>query len=79
MIQSVRPTDYEIARDRMRRLGILTFALARHTSNFRDVFKQQEYVTLGMLVRRLKTQQRAWWTREIAKFRSASRGSARTS
>jgi hypothetical protein len=69
MIHPVRPTDYEIARDRMRRLGILTFALARHTANFRDVFKQREYVTFGMLVQRLKAQQRAWWTRELAKFR----------
>ena len=71
----VRPTDADIARDRLRRLGILAFALKTHTDNVRHLLTPREPMTLQelgarayVLLIQLPEQQRQWWRREWTKL-----------
>lgn len=60
----VRPTHYDVARDRMTRLGILAFSLKKQTDAFRAYLQPPQPLTLRELGTRLKTQQQSWWARE---------------
>lgn len=71
----VRPTNADIARDRLRRLGILAFALKTHTDNVRHLLVQREPMTLQevgarayLFLTQLPQQQRQWWRHEWTTF-----------
>lgn len=69
MPQPVRPSASDIMRDRITRLGILSFALKRQTDTFRHLLTPRPPVTLRELGARLRDQQQYWWHRELTPLR----------
>jgi len=64
MPQPMRPSATDIMRDRITRLGILSFALKRQTEMFRPLLMPRHPVTVRELCGRVQAQQRYWWHRE---------------
>jgi len=62
--QPVRPSATDVMRDRITRLGILSFALKRQTEAFRPLLMPRPPVTLRELCGRVHAQQWHWWHRE---------------
>ena len=57
----VRPTSYDIARDRLRRLGLLAFSLKRHHAEFHDAITPGPPVTCWTLLGNACDRWQAWW------------------
>lgn len=64
MPEPVRPSATDVMRDRITRLGILSFALKRQTETFRHLLVPRQPVTLRELCGRVQAQQCDWWHRE---------------